>query len=94
MYPVDDLRQFLRGRWRLEREFTDRTNGKHGLFAGSARFEPAPEGLRYDERVNTVLDDYEGTVNVDVHWCGETRQQYSNVAINRYHQFAQSSGGG
>ena len=46
-----------------------------------------------DRRLVFGLDNYEGTVTVDVHWCGETRQQFSNVAINRYHQLTQSSAG-
>ncbi len=48
--PVADLGRFLAGRWRLERDITDRFNNCHGRFTGLALFRRAGNGLRYRER--------------------------------------------
>lgn len=60
MYPVEDLRAYLVGAWRVERLFTDRQTGKRNEFAGSATFTSVDDSLLYEEQILTVLDDYEG----------------------------------
>jgi hypothetical protein len=45
---VHDAADFL-GAWQITRAITDRRGGPPGHFAGTARFTPAPGGLRYAE---------------------------------------------
>jgi Na+-translocating ferredoxin:NAD+ oxidoreductase RnfD subunit len=42
-----------------------------------------------DKRLLFGLDHFEGTVTVDIHWCGGEREQLTDVAINRYHSIIQ-----
>ena len=42
-----------------------------------------------DRRLLFGLNDYDGPVTVDVHWCGDEREQFKDVEINRYHRIYQ-----
>lgn len=64
MFPVENLRGYLTGDWRVERSVIDRRSGKRHEFAGSASFSLDPDtdsdSLLYQEQINTVLETYEG----------------------------------
>jgi hypothetical protein len=52
--------EFLLGEWAVERRVVDLRAGREGEFTGTARFEPAEGGLRWDERGRLRLGDYDG----------------------------------
>lgn len=59
-FPVADLRDFLRGRWRIDRTITDRLHGADGRLVGLAEFAPDGDGLAYVETGRLALPGYEG----------------------------------
>ena len=42
-----------------------------------------------DSRVLFGLDDYDGSVTVDVQWCGVHRARFADLRINQYHRISQ-----
>ena len=48
-YPVQDLRRFLTGRWRIARRISDARAGMVGRLTGWAAFTPSADGLIHDE---------------------------------------------
>lgn len=59
-YPVQDLRAFLTGRWRIARRICDARQDLPGRLAGYANFTAAPQGLIYDEAGLLRFGGYEG----------------------------------
>ena len=58
--PVEDLRAFLLGSWRISRRIYDARLGLSGRFEGSAAFTPAPGGLFYEEAGRLRFGAHEG----------------------------------
>jgi Family of unknown function (DUF6314) len=52
--------EFLLGQWAVERRVVDLRTGREGEFAGTAQFEPADGGLRWDERGRLRLGGFDG----------------------------------
>lgn len=59
-YPVQDLRAFLTGRWRIARRIRDARQDLSGRLAGYANFTAAPQGLIHDEAGLLRFGGYEG----------------------------------
>ena len=59
-YPVQDLRAFLTGRWRIARRIGDIRQNLIGRLAGSGDFAPAPQGLAYEESGLLRFGRYQG----------------------------------
>ncbi|MES2256525.1 MAG: DUF6314 family protein [Pseudomonadota bacterium] len=59
-YPVQNLRAFLTGRWRIARRICDVRQDLLGRLAGYANFTAAPQGLIYDEAGLLRFGGYEG----------------------------------
>lgn len=60
LYPVQDLRAFLSGGWRIARRIRDIRQGLTGRLTGSGSFAPAPQGLVYNELGLLRFSDYQG----------------------------------
>ncbi|HEY2835994.1 MAG TPA: DUF6314 family protein [Rhizomicrobium sp.] len=60
LYPVQDLRAFLAGPWRIARRIRDIQQGLTGRLTGSASFTPVPQGLTYDEAGLLRFGAYQG----------------------------------
>jgi len=60
LYVVRDLRPFLCGAWRLERDVEDRRAAVTGRLSGRAIFRPDGPDLRYREDGTLSLGDYRG----------------------------------
>ena len=58
--PVDDLRSYLAGGWRLKRAITECRWRQEGSFEGEAGFAPEGGGLIYRESGRMRLGDYDG----------------------------------
>ncbi|MBV8651678.1 MAG: hypothetical protein JO255_09445 [Alphaproteobacteria bacterium] len=58
--PVEDLREFLLGSWRISRRIYDARLGLRGHLEGSAAFTPSPGGLVYEEAGRLRFGAYEG----------------------------------
>lgn len=59
-FPVDDLRAYLRGTWRLTRQIRDSRADADGCFEGSVSLTDCPEGLRYREDGELSIAGYRG----------------------------------
>ena len=65
-YPVQDLRGFLAGQWRIARRIRDARSGIAGRLTGQAIFTPSADGLLHDEN---------GDLRFGAH-AGPTTQRY------------------
>jgi hypothetical protein len=61
LYPVLDLRSFLKGQWMVLRLLLDRREEKNGKFLGRACFAKNGEGLAYREEGHLRYGNYHGT---------------------------------
>lgn len=59
-YPVQDLRAYLAGQWRITRRIRDIRQGLTGRLSGSGSFVPAPRALIYEERGLLRFGGYQG----------------------------------
>ena len=59
-FPVDDLRAYLRGTWRLTRQIRDGRAGADGRFDGNVSLTDSPEGLHYREEGELSIANYRG----------------------------------
>ena len=44
-----------------------------------------------DQRLLFGMDDYDGTVSVEVSWCSKDREQFNDLSLNRYHMIEQNA---
>lgn len=58
--PVDDLRAYLRGSWRLTRQIRDHRAYADGAFEGSVSLTDCREGLHYREEGELSIAGYRG----------------------------------
>ena len=61
LYPVLDLRRFLKGQWLVLRLLRDRREEKNGKFLGKAGFAKTGQGLAYREEGHMHYGSYSGT---------------------------------
>jgi hypothetical protein len=66
MWPVPNLKAFLLGSWKLERNLVDHDRATTGRLVGAASFSPCGRGLLYEER---------GTLTFGAH-RGQAEQTY------------------
>lgn len=55
LFPINDLKDFLKGVWRLERRLDDRRAGQQGLLTGKADFSPEGDAMLYSEEGRLVI---------------------------------------
>lgn len=59
-FPVEDLRAYLRGTWRLTRQIRDGRAGADGRFEGQVSLTDSLEGLSYREEGELAVAGYRG----------------------------------
>ncbi len=59
-FSINHLREYLEGRWKLDRQISDHRRGETGRLVGEARFVADGEGLVYREEGQLTLGDHSG----------------------------------
>ncbi|MEQ8664385.1 MAG: DUF6314 family protein [Rhodospirillales bacterium] len=65
IFRIGDLRSFLAGEWRLDRDIDDDRLGQNGVLHGLARFSQSGDGLAYREVGRLTFGDYADDVSRD-----------------------------